>query len=169
MMLRLYGEWFLFFALVAGVLRKFGKPVFAKSELRKYIFSENFQMMGFMSVSSISSGVGSMMLYGPVFIHGYLTCGKILEQPDQITGPWRLLLIRPITALFEYGKVNRRDLIILRSDLEVYTGFYLIIGWFLGMSTIISIVLYWQCLRVRSMLNNQTMLAFTRFDQMFYQ
>lgn len=42
MLFKLYGEWFLLFALVAGVLRKFGKPVFAKSEFRKYIFSENF-------------------------------------------------------------------------------------------------------------------------------
>lgn len=126
-------------------------------------------MMGFMSVSSMSSGLGSMMLFGPVFIHGYLTCGKILEQPELITGPWRVLLIRPIEALFDYGKVHRRELIILRADLEVYTGFYLIIGWFIGMSNLITILLYWQCIRVRSMLNTQTQLGFSRFDQMFYQ
>ncbi len=34
-----YGNWITFFALLSGILRKFGKPVFAKSELRKYIFS----------------------------------------------------------------------------------------------------------------------------------
>ena len=54
----------------------------------------------------------------------------------------------------------------MRADLEVYTGFYLIIGWFFGMSQIISIVLYWQCLRVRTMLNDNTKHAFYRFDQM---
>jgi hypothetical protein len=34
-----YGNWTTFFALLSGVLRKFGKPIFARSELRKYIFS----------------------------------------------------------------------------------------------------------------------------------
>ena len=149
----LYGEWFLLFALVSGVLRKFGKPILQKSEFRKYIFSQDFQMMGFMSVSSMSGGVASLMLFGPVMIHGYLTCGKILERPELITGPWKVLLISPIQKIFNYGNQHRAELIIMRADLEVYTGFYLIMGWFVGISNIITIVLYWQCIRVRSMLN----------------
>lgn len=53
----------------------------------------------------------------------------------------------------------------MRADLEVYTGFYLIFGWFFGMSTLVSIILYWQVARVRAMLNTQTKLGFIRFDE----
>lgn len=148
-----YGSWLIFFSLLAGVLRKFGKPVFAKSELRKYIFSQDFQMMGFMSVASMAHSTAVFMLYAPVFLHGYLTCGKIIEQPDLLGRPWSMLNVAPITTALNYGNKNRSDLIILRADLEVYTGFYLIIGWFLGMSQVFTILLYWQCVRVRSMLN----------------
>lgn len=98
-------------------------------------------MMGFMSVASMAHSSVVIMIYCPVLLHGYLTCGKILEQPDNITGVWRTLLITK--RIFEYGNAHREELIIMRADLEVYTGFYLIIGWFFGMSQIISIVLYW--------------------------
>jgi len=60
-----------------------------------------------------------------------------------ITGPWKVLMIGPIKSIFAYGIAHRGELIILRADLEVYTGFYLIIGWFMGMSNILTIVLYW--------------------------
>jgi hypothetical protein len=121
-------------------------------------------MMGFMSVASMAHSTVVIMIYCPVLLHGYLTCGKILEQPDNITSVWRVLLITKI--LFAYGNAHRSELIVMRADLEVYTGFYLIIGWFLGMSQVISIVLYWQCLRVRTMLNDNTKQAFARFDAM---
>lgn len=91
-------------------------------------------MMGFMSVASMTQSTAVLMLYGPVILHGYLTCGKIIEQPALLTTPWNFLLIAPITKLLSYGNQHRSDLIVLRADLEVYTGFYLAIGWFFGMS-----------------------------------
>jgi len=75
-----------------------------------------------------------------------------------------MLAVAPITTVLNYAITHRADLIIMRSDLEVYTGFYLIIGWFFSMSTLVSILLYWQVARVRAMLNPQTKLAFVRFD-----
>ena len=87
-----------------------------------------------MSVASMAHSTVVLLVYAPVLIHGYLTCGKIIEQPDLITGPWRALYIGPIIKVFNDGNVHRSDLIILRADMEVYTGFYLIIGWFFGMS-----------------------------------
>jgi hypothetical protein len=76
----MYGGWVVFLALLCGILRKFGKPVFAKTELRKYMFHQDFQMMGFMSCASMSHTTVVVMMYGPVFLHGYLVCGKIIEE-----------------------------------------------------------------------------------------
>ena len=106
-----------------------------------------------MSVASFGNRTAVLLMLSPVLLHGYLTCGKIIENPGQIRAPWTLLLIDPIKKLLNYGNVNRSQLILVRADMEVYTGFYVIIGWFLGMSSILSIMLYWQVMRVRSMLN----------------
>lgn len=35
--------------------------------------------MGFMSVASMSNGGTILLIYMPVLLHGYLTCGKIME------------------------------------------------------------------------------------------
>lgn len=126
-------------------------------------------MMGFMSVASMSHNSVMIMIYMPVFIHGYLTCGKIIENPTGVAAPFTTLLMAPIAKLMNYGNANRASLITMRADLEVYTGFYIIIGWFFGMTQLIQIMLYWQCTRVRAMLNVQTKLAFIRFDEMIQQ
>ena len=80
--LNFYANWVLFFALLAGVLRRFGKPIFAKEELKKYMFSQDFQMIGFMSVASLANTAALLMVLSPVLIHGFLTCSKILEFRD---------------------------------------------------------------------------------------
>lgn len=57
------------------------------------------------------------------------------------------------------------EFISLRSDIEVYIGFYLIVTWFLGWSNIISIIVYWQLLRIKYIINYNTKAAFTRIDE----
>ena len=41
----------------------------------------------------------------------------------------------------------------MRSDIEVYIGLYLIVVWFLGWSSFIEIILYWQLMRMRYMMS----------------
>jgi len=36
-------------------------------------------MIGFMSVASMAHSTVVLLVYAPVLIHGYLTCGKIIE------------------------------------------------------------------------------------------
>ena len=52
-----------------------------------------------------------------------------------------------------------------KADIEVYTALYLVIGIFFGISSFISVLLYLQVLRVRTMINPQSRQAFTRLDQ----
>jgi hypothetical protein len=52
----------------------------------------------------------------------------------------------------------------LKADIEVYIGFYLIAVWFLGWSSVISIIVYWQMLRIKYIINYNTKGAFARID-----
>lgn len=148
---------------------------FKKEALRKYIFLQDFQMMGFMSCASMGGSTMQLIMYAPIILHGYLVAGKVIEEhckPEHsipLTSFWKLLAVPPITTLLNYGNNNRTELIKLRADLEVYSGFYLIFGWFFGMANLINIMLYWQCLRVRAMLNDNTKKAFSRVDGMLNQ
>lgn len=40
-----------------------------------------------------------------------------------------------------------------KADVELYTALYLVVGIFFGMSSLISVMLYCQVLRVRTMIN----------------
>jgi hypothetical protein len=50
----------------------------------------------------------------------------------------------------------------LKADLEVYIGIYLIAVWFIGWSSLLSIMMYWQIMRLRYMINTQSKAAFAR-------
>lgn len=50
----------------------------------------------------------------------------------------------------------------LKADAEVYIGIYLIVVWFLGWSSLLTILMYWQIMRLRYMINVNTKSAFAR-------
>ena len=52
----------------------------------------------------------------------------------------------------------------LRHDLEVYMGIYLTLGIFLGISSIMTTILYFQIMRMRYMMSPACQQAYTRFD-----
>ena len=66
------------------------------------------------------------------------------------------------------SKVNSEKVEYLKSkaDIELYTALYLVVGIFLGFSSLFGVLLYLQVLRVRAMINQQSRQAFSRFDQM---
>ena len=53
----------------------------------------------------------------------------------------------------------------LKSDIEVYIGFYLIVSWFAGLANLVSILFYWQVMRIHYMLSHNCQNAFSRFDR----
>ena len=109
LLLGFYGNWIVLLALLCGLLRKFGMIEFKKEALRKYIFCQDFQMMGFMSCASIGGSTMQLMLYSPILLHGYLVAGKVVEEhlkPQNsipLTSFWKLLAVPPITTLLNYG------------------------------------------------------------------
>jgi hypothetical protein len=53
----------------------------------------------------------------------------------------------------------------LKSDIEVYIGFYLIISWFAGLANFVAILFFWQVMRIHYMLSYNCQHAFSRFDR----
>ena len=53
----------------------------------------------------------------------------------------------------------------MRHDMEVYMGVYVTLGIFLGVSSIIIVLLYWQIMRMRYLMSSSCQQAFYRFDQ----
>jgi hypothetical protein len=58
----------------------------------------------------------------------------------------------------EYGRL-------LKSDIEIYVGFFLIACIFIGRTNMIGVFSFWQMMRVRYMMSVQTQMAFSRLDQ----
>ena len=123
-------------------------------------------MLGYMSVASMVTSMNFVM-FVPILMHGWLTCGQIAAQGAP--APYSAILIGPIKTLLEAANARRSEYLNMKCDIEVYLGVYLIVVWFFGMSQILSIVLYWQVLRVRYMINASVKEAFTRFDNVINQ
>ena len=64
------------------------------------------------------------------------------------------------------GKISDKQSQIwtLRHDLEVYMGLYLTVGIFLGVSSILTTLLYWQIMRMRYLMSPACQQAYVRFD-----
>jgi len=48
----------------------------------------------------------------------------------------------------------------IRANVEVYVGFYMVAGILIGMSSLVSAIMYWQMLRMRYMMNPVLQAAF---------
>lgn len=70
---RAYTNYIALAALLSGVFRKQGVPKISKEFMRKCIFVEDFQIIGFMAVGSMGSGSG-LIVMTPVLMHGLITC-----------------------------------------------------------------------------------------------
>lgn len=95
--------------------------------------------MGYLSVASMA-GSYSFIMYVPVLMHGWLTCAQICTEG--VSSPYNLILIGPIKKVLDIATTNRAEYMKMKCDIEIYLGIYLTMGWFIGLSQIISVILY---------------------------
>lgn len=62
------------------------------------------------------------------------------------------------------GVQFRHEFIAMKSEIEVYIGIYLALALFIGWSNLLSLIVYWQYLRIKYVLNYNTKSAFTKVD-----
>ena len=73
---RLYTNWFVFGALLLGILRKAGKPQFDTAYLQACMFEENFLLLGFAACASMVGAV-NLIVYVPLVLHAFVTMAEI--------------------------------------------------------------------------------------------
>ena len=95
----------------------------------------------------------NLIVYIPLALYTFVIASEtfVNTAPDFVKG------------YLQKGVQNKMKLLELKTDLEIYIGIYLIVGWFLNLSTIISIIVYWQFLRIKYVINYNTQMAFAKF------
>jgi hypothetical protein len=97
------------------------------------------------------AGSAGLIVLMPVIMHGLITCANIHQEG--LASPYNKIMISPVKNFLDKINADKQDYLKTKSDIEVYTGVYLIVGIFFGMSSFIGVLLYWQVLRVRCMIN----------------
>lgn len=105
-----------------------------------------------------------MILYTPLIIHGYLEVSPLFKDILARKPNAPVLSIGTIKDYIMRGVQNKKEYVELKSDMEVYIGVYLIAVWFIGWSGLLTIIMYWQILRVRYMISSHSQSAFKRVD-----
>lgn len=162
--LRLYTNWLVLAALAIGLIKRHGMPKFNKEYLQKMIFDENLQMLPYIGVVAVA-GSQTMVLYMPLLIHGYLEVSPLFKEILDRNPSAPLISAGFLKPHILNGVAHRSQYQELEADTEVYLGIYLIAVLFLGWSSFLTIIMFWQIMRVRYMMSAHSKAAFRRIDQ----
>jgi hypothetical protein len=152
-------------ANLIGLIRKSGMPNWSApmNFIQAAAFQEEFSNVTYLMATAMTSG--NLFVYGPMLISAGLFLAvefqKILQKnpstPGLSMGKKWIDQGAGMTAQ-NYGRQ-------IKSDMEVYCGFYLIGMVFLGGANFLSVILFWQMQRMRYMISVPLQMAFQRLDQ----
>lgn len=110
-------------------------------------------MLGLLAIAT-SAGSLSLICWAPIAIHGALVCAWISNDTTHVTG-FYLMVINLVkkTGILRRVSDNQSKLWTMRHDLEVYMGVYLTLGILLGASSILTVLIYWQMIRMRYLMS----------------
>lgn len=97
----------------------------------------------------------------------------VLESGDSLKLLLDTYIVHYHPSLCSFSDAYLRDTLLVRkneirdmkSEIEVYIGFYLVAVWFMRRSHIFGIVMYFQMIRVKCMLGGATSQACARIDR----
>ncbi len=118
-------------------------------------------MLPYLGVVAVS-GAGNLILYMPIILHAFLEISPIFNDILTRKPNAPILSIAMVKGYIQKGVQHKMQFIELKADSEVYIGIYLIVVWFLGWSSLLTIMMYWQIMRLRYMINVNTKSAFAR-------
>ena len=141
-----------FVALACGIVRKGGFPKMSGEYLQSVVTDENIQILGFLAIAS-SAGKLGLICWMPIMIHGVLICAATARDQSHVTARIYTTVINLVKGLLQKVSDNQAYLWLMKHDLEVYMGVYLTLGIFLGVSSILTAMLYWQIMRMRYLMS----------------
>lgn len=140
--LRLYTNWLALVALLIAIVKRYGIPKFSKDFLQRIMFDDNLQMLPYLAVVAVAAG-GNLILYMPLVLHGFLEVAPLFKDLLR-TKPNLPIVSSPfIRNYIDKGVAHRTEFANMKADMEVYIGIYLIVVWFLGWSSLLTIMMYW--------------------------
>ncbi len=139
-------------ALLSRVIRRVGIPKFNIEFAQHLFLDEHFQILLYNLLFMIDRL--NIFVLVPLFI----TCVMNVSEYFKLNG---------ITILNKYTDLiyNRRvEIAKLRSNIEVGIGFLLVLGIFFGLNSILLPVFYWQFMRFKYIVNEDTKLSFAKMN-----
>jgi Transmembrane protein 33/Nucleoporin POM33 len=161
--LRFYTNLLLFLALGVGVVKRHGIPKFNKAYLQRIILDENLQSIPYLGVVAMS-GTANFILYMPLILQGYLEVAPLFKEILDRKPTALIISTNLVKGYILKGVQHRTQLHELKSDIEVYIGIYVIVAWFIGWTSILTIMMYWQIMRLRYMMSGAVQASFTRVN-----
>jgi hypothetical protein len=150
-------------ALAMSILSKHGMVKLNKEYGQRVIFDDDFHNLGYVVICWIG-GKANILLYVPLALCAYLHLSehfnKVLAQKPNAP----IISIPFLKEKITTGVNRKASFLELKSDLEVYIGIYLIAVWFIGWSNLIIILVHWQLMRVKYVINYTTQLSFRKVD-----
>ena len=111
---------------------------------------ENTQLLGFLAVGSTAGGLIGWL---PILVHALLTIAATVRDKSNVQGFYSTAVnMIEKTGLPQKISDNQAQWWVMKHDCEVYLGLYVTFGILVGVSSIITALLYWQIMRMRYML-----------------
>jgi hypothetical protein len=109
-------------------------------------------MLPYIGVLAIG-GSQNFILYVPLLLHAYLEVAPLFKEILDRNPGAPVISMGFLKGHILKGVQHKAHFVELKADTEVYIGIYLIAVWFIGWSSFITIMMYWQIMRVRYMLS----------------
>jgi hypothetical protein len=118
---------------------------------------------------SISMTSGGLFLNAPIIIAAALTLSTDLKKELDTYPSLPVVSMPQIKQYILKGAQNQNQeyMRMIKSDIEVYAGFYIIITMFIGANSLLAVFFFWQMMRMRYMMNPNLQGSFGKLDVLF--
>lgn len=141
-------------ALIIRIFRRTGRPRLTMDYAQSLFMDEHFQMLLYVFLLFIDRITLFSLL--PVAITAVLNLSTYVRQNQTI--------FRPLVPYCEKVVAKRVEIARSRANAELGIGFYFIFGVFFGLNSFVLPIFYWQYLRFKYIVNEDTKAAFSRLN-----
>ena len=99
-------------------------------------------MLPYLGVLAMA-GTSNFILYMPLLLHCFLEVAPLYKEILSRKPNAPILSTNMISGYINKFVQGKAQFIEMKSDMEVYIGIYLIAVWFIGWSSLITIIMYW--------------------------
>ena len=141
-------------ALIIRIFRRVGRPRFTMDYAQGLFMDEHFQMLMYVILLMIDRITFFSLL--PIAITAVLNLSIYVRQNQAI--------FRPLVPYCDKVVAKRVEIAKSRANSELGIGFYFVFGVLFGLNSFVLPIFYWQYLRFKYIVNEDTKAAFARLN-----